>query len=175
MREVGTDLVLDIDLAGIDETVANIDGFPADLGRELGIAMGSSLQFLHGQVSDRAGVFADSGRLADSINQQIISPFPNLVGAVGTPLFYGIVMEYGRRPGKKQPPVDVMKLWVKRVLKVPEEEIDSVAFLVGRKIGTYGIEGKHYFKEGLEASEPHINSLFENAVGRATARANGRP
>ncbi len=172
MREVGSDLILDIDLTGIDETVANIDGFPADLGRELGIAMESSLQLLQGQVSDRAPV--NVGALRDSINHQIISPFPNLVGAVGTPLLYGVVMEHGREPGGKMPPVDAIKLWVVRKLGLSGDEATSVAWAVAKSIAKKGIEGRHYFKEGLEASEPHINTLFEGAVGRATARANGQ-
>ena len=165
-------LILDIDLTGVEEAIANIDGFPSDLGRELTLAMKSSLQFLEGQVSTRAPV--NVGPLRDSITHQIITPFPNLVGSVGSPLVYAPVMEYGRKPGGKMPPVDAIKLWVIRKLQVPIEEAESVAWAVAKHIAKHGIEGKHYFKEGLEASEPHINTLFANAVARATARANGQ-
>lgn len=164
------DLILDIDLNGLEETIANVDGFPADLGRELTLAMNSSLQLLHGQVRDRAPV--NVGTLAGSINHQIRSPFPNLVGAVGSPLIYAPVMEYGREPGGKMPPIEPIKLWVIRKLAVPIEEAEGVAWAIAKSIEKKGIEGRHYFQEGLKASEPHIKTLFAGAVGRATEKAN---
>lgn len=52
---------------------------------------------------------------------------------------YGPVLEGGRRPGKRFPPVFAIQLWVKRVLGISDEkEIRSVAFLVGRKIARHG-------------------------------------
>ena len=163
-------LILDIDLSGIDETKANIVGYPADLSRELNVAMASSLSLLKQAVVDRTPV--DTDKLRGGITSETISVFPDLVGSVSSgPTPYAPVVEYGRKPGKF-PPVDVIKKWVIRKLQVPEEEVDSVAFLVGRHIATHGIEGKFMFKEGLEASEPYINQLFNSAVARATAKAN---
>ncbi len=174
------DLILDIDLNGLEETIANVDGFPADLGRELTLAMNKSLPILATQVSDRAPVFL--GHLRAGINHQIISPFPNLVGSVGSPTPYAPVIEYGRKPGK-MPPIDAIKFWVHRqkYFEVPEEEEESVAWAIAKNIakrgfspkGNVGPTGAKMFKEGLEASEPFIKTLFDGAVGRATARANG--
>ncbi len=181
MAEVD-DLILDIDLTGLDETIASVDGFPADLGRELTLAMKSSLSYLHGAVVSRTPVFM--GHLSESINYQIISPFPNLVGSVGAPASpYLLAIEHGRKPGK-MPPVEAIKFWVHRqkYFDVPEEEEESVAWAIAKNIakrgfspkGNVGPTGAKMFQEGLEASEPHINTLFANAVGRATARANGQ-
>lgn len=170
-------LVLNIDLSGVEETQANIAGLPADLELALTVAMNKSLALTEQQVTGRMGVGAhkrglNTGAARSSINYQFLSPFPNLVGSVGSPLEYVPVIEYGRKPGGKFPPVDAIRLWVKRKLGVPEKEIDSVAFLVGRHIAKYGTEGVHMFKEGFEAAEPHIINLFNNAVRGATARAN---
>ena len=165
-------LVLDIDLRGVEETTANIKGFPNLLSQELNIAMELSLQLLERQVSTRAP--KNFGTLRSSINHQIISQFPNLVGSVGTPKEYGIVMEYGSKPYKegRMPPVDAIRIWAVRKLGLSGDEADSAAWAIAKHIAKHGIEGLHYFKEGFEASEPHINQLFNSAVGRATARAN---
>lgn len=175
------DLTLDIDLTGVEETVANIDEFPADLGRELTLAMTKSLELLHGQVKDRTPVF--QAHLSGSINRQIISPFPNLVGSVGAPASpYLLAIEYGRKPGK-MPPVENIKFWVHRqkYFPVSPEDEESVAWAIAKNIakrgfspkGNVGPTGAKMFQEGLEASEPHIKTLFAGAVERATARANG--
>lgn len=173
-------LILDIDLSGIDETKANVVGYPAALSRELNVAMASSLSLLKQAVADRTPV--DTDKLRGGITSETISVFPDLVGSVSSgDIPYAPVIEYGRKPGKF-PPVDVIKKWVIRVLQVPDEEVDSVAFLVGRSIakhgfapkpkGAVGPTGAKMFREGLEASTPHINTLFEGAVARATAKAN---
>jgi hypothetical protein len=172
-------LILDIDLSGIDETKANVEGYPADLQRELGIAMEQSLQLLETAVKERTP--RNTGLLADNINHQIISPFPDLVGSVGsspiTP--YAPVIEYGRKPGT-MPPVDAIKLWVVRKLGISGKEADSAAWGIAKNIakrgfspsGDVGPTGAKMFREGLEVSTPHINILFDGAVARATARAN---
>ena len=176
------DLILDIDLTGLEETIANVDSFPTDLGRELTLAMKKSLSLLHGNVSDRTPEFM--GTLAESINQQIISPFPNLVGSVGAPpLPYLLAIEYGRKPGT-WPPIKAIKFWVHRQkhFAVAEEDEEGVAWAIARNIakrgfspkGNVGPTGAKMFKEGLAVSEPHIKTFFAGAVGRATARANGQ-
>ena len=172
------DLTLDIELAGMEDVIADVDVFPQMVGRELTVAMEASLDFLKGQVKTRTPVNTD--KLAGSINHGITSQFPNLVGFVGTPVEYAPVMEYGRKPGTKDadgkydnfPKVDAIRLWVHQVLKLSGKEADSVAFLVARSIAKKGIKGRHMFKEGLEVSEPQINQLFNNAIARSVARFN---
>ena len=172
-------LVLDIDLSGFEETQANIAGFPADLELSLTVAMNKSLALLESQVVSRMGVGAhkrgvNTGTLRDSINYQFVSPFPNLIGKVGVGVAgqrYGIFVEYGRAPGK-MPPVDAIRLWAVRKLGLSGKEADSAAWGIAKHIAKEGTEGLHMFKEGFEAAEPHIITLFNNAVGGATARAN---
>jgi hypothetical protein len=163
-------LILNIDVSDLEEVTDDLDAYPMFVNQELTVAMEASLQLAEGQIAARTPV--NFGPLRSSIDYSIISPFPNLVGRIGSPLPYAIVMEEGRRPGARMPPVDAIKLWVVRKLKVPPQEADSVAFLVARSIARKGIEGRHMFAEGLEAAEPHIRQLFNNAIERATRRFN---
>ena len=171
-------LVLDIDLSDINEAVADLETFPLDLSRELTLAMNLSLEFVKGQVAVRTPV--NAGTLRDSLNHQIVSPFPNLVGAVGSPLQYAETIEKGRRPGSKMPPVDAIALWAVRKLGLSPEEAEGAAWAIAKHIAKHGFSprgevgptGKKMFKEGYEAATPHVNQLFDSAVARATARAN---
>ena len=171
-------LILDIDLSGIDETAANIDGLPADLEMNLTITMNKSLSLLQAEVSARTPV--DRDKLRDGINYQFISPFPELVGSVGSGAAeYAPAIEHGRKPGR-MPPVDAIKFWVIRKLQIPEEKAEGVAWAIAKSIakrgfspeGDVGPKGAKMFEEGLKASEQYIIQLFDSAVGRATAKAN---
>lgn len=164
------DLILDIDLSGLEEVTADMAGFPTLLGREMTTAMDAGLQFLKGQIKVRTPV--NEGKLKGSINHQIISPFPNLAGLVGSPLPYSIVVEKGRRPGQRMPPVDALAIWAIRVLGVSREESQRVGWAIAKHIAKHGTEGKFMFKEGLEASELQIQKLFDNAIARAVGRVN---
>ena len=164
-------LVLDIDLSGIDEAAANLETFPIDLSRELTLTMNQALPFVEGQVRVRTPV--NQGALRNSLNHQIVSPFPNLVGSVGSPLQYAETMEFGRKPGSRLPPVDAIELWVYRKgIERDREKTRGVAWAIAKHIAKHGIEGRHMFQEGFEAAEPYVNQLFGGAVARATARAN---
>jgi len=171
-------LILDIDLSGIDETAANLDGLPADLEMALTIAMNKSLSLLQAEVSARTPIGV-SGDLRKGINYQFISPFPELVGSVGSPTPYAPPIEHGRKPGR-MPPVDAIKFWVIRKLQIPEEKAEGVAWAIAKSIakrgfspeGDVGPKGAKMFEEGLKASEQYIIQLFDSAVGRATAKAN---
>jgi hypothetical protein len=161
-------LILDIDIEG--DAITDLMAYPQLVSHELTAAMNKALPALERQVKSRAPV--NTGALRASINHQILSPFPNLVGSVGTPVEYGIVMEEGRKPGSRMPPVDAIKLWVVRKLGIPPAEADSVAFVIARSIGRKGIKGREYFKESLEVSEPLINELFAAAIARSVQRYN---
>lgn len=163
-------LILDIDLSKLVTVENELEGFPQLLGRELEIAMGASLDFLKGQIKARTPVNED--KLRGGINHQITSPFPNLEGIVGSPAEYAPVMEYGRKPGSKMPPVDALAIWAIRVLGVSRDESQSVGWALAKSIAKHGIEGKHMFEEGLEVSRAPIQTLFDNAIARAVQRMN---
>lgn len=165
------DLVLDIDLTGIEAVQADIAAFPGILGRELTTAMESALQTTEREVAQRTPV--NTGQLRSSITHSVLIPFPNLTGSVGTPLEYGITMEYGRKPGSRMPPVAAIAYWLYRKKIVTDyREIRSAAWAVAKSIAKKGIEGRHMFRDGLAAATPTVQQIFNNAVGRATAQVN---
>lgn len=93
------------------------------------------------------------------------------------PVAYAPVIEFGRRPGQKMPPIDAIADWVIRKGLVAaargkakwdqRREAVQIAWLIARKIAARGIEGKHILGQALGA----INSAVMLA---AHAAAEGR-
>ena len=171
------DLQLDIELAGMEDVITDVETFPQSVSHELNVAMETSLGLLEKEVQNRTP--KNTGQLRDSITHQILSPFPNMVGQVNPAQPYGIVMEYGRKPGKF-PPVDAIRLWVHQKLGLRGKEKDSAAFLIARSIAKKGYSPKHdvgptgarMFEKGMEAGEPSVRQLFDAAIARSVARFN---
>lgn len=69
--------------------------------------------------------------------------------------------EYGRRPGAKFPPVNVLALWVQRVLGVQGPQLARVTFLVGRAISRRGIKPTRPTAKAWELKQAEIIRLFE--------------
>lgn len=85
---------------------------------------------------------------------------------------YWKYIEKGRRAGAKQPPPKVMRAWVaykglslqvKSKVQKRENEIRTLAFLIGRKIARDGIKPKPFLKEIMSAK----SSRFEKGIGDA--------
>lgn len=57
---------------------------------------------------------------------------------VGTNVEYAKALEFGLGEGNF-PPVDELRKWVRRKLPVEDDEVDSVAYLVGRSIEESGV------------------------------------
>jgi hypothetical protein len=171
-------LSLGIDLSGLVDTTADLEAYPQWLGREMTIAMDLGLHHLVGHVASRTPV--NEAKLRNSIQQSNVSPWPNLVGRVNTPQPYGIVIERGRAPDSNMPPVDAIAQWAVRKLQLSPEEAEGAAWAIAKSIAKHGFsdkgdtgrEGAKMFEEGLEAAEPQINQLFNEAVARSVARFN---
>ena len=164
-------LILDLDISGLQDATADLEAYPQWLGKEMTVAMESGLNVLEDQVQGRTPVGV-SGNLRDSITHQILSPWPNLVGRVFSPLPYHVVVEKGRGKKKGPPPADAIRQWAFRKLGLSGDELDKAVDAIRWHIHHHGIEGTHMFEEGLKASEPHIKSLFDSAIARATQRFN---
>lgn len=83
---------------------------------------------------------------------------------VTSPLPYAIVMEEGRRPGARMPPIDPIRLWVRRVLRPAAADLENITFRVRRKIAELGIEALHFFAQAAQASEDTVRDLFEYQI-----------
>lgn len=85
---------------------------------------------------------------------------------------YAGVMELGRRPGAKFPPVQAMLFWVKTQLGIEDEkQAKSIAYLVGRKIHLKGIKGHFMFKRAFATLQTELRGIFESSVGRVLEAA----
>lgn len=88
---------------------------------------------------------------------------------------YWDYVEYGRRPGKF-PPVNRIKEWitVKPVRPYPDSRgklptTDQLAFLIGRKIATKGIEPRPFFNPAKEDTEKHFELAIALAIDEDVA------
>jgi hypothetical protein len=106
-----------------------------------------------------------SGRLSRSLTYNVVvkkSLFDIKFYGKGTQQ-YADVVEEGRKPNSKRPPVSAILNWMSvkkirsrsasgRFVRTNTEEAKrQIAFLIARKIGKYGTEPVHYFKEAIEA------------------------
>jgi hypothetical protein len=107
-----------------------------------------------------------SGKLKDGLAFKNLTRYNNPVLQFGVDdqalKKYADVIEYGRRPGAKPPPVDPIIQWMKikpirlrnkegGFVKSTESGIRSAAFLIARSIGKKGIVGIKYYTEALES------------------------
>ncbi len=169
------DLSLSIDVSGIDPVVEEYEHFPAAIRAVMTVAMEKSLQLVEGQVKIRTP--ENLGTLRASINHEIIRPFPNLVGKVGSPQIYAPVIESGRKPGSRMPPVDAIKLWLFRKKIVTDlSKLESAAWAVAKHIakegfspkGDVGPTGRKMFERGLKASSLGVQIIFDRHIRRLT-------
>lgn len=133
---------------------------------------GLALQVLAGHISDKAPVGV-SGSLAQSFASDVHGEvLESLTGRVFSDLPHAIVIDQGREPGSRMPPVEALMTWVRRVLNVggDEKEVRQVAFLVARAIGKKGIKARHFVDKGVEASTAELEGLFA-VMGEAMAAA----
>lgn len=74
---------------------------------------------------------------------------------------YADVIEFGRTPGAKMPPVKAIEAWIRlkplklrnrqgEFIKSTESNIKSAAFAIAKSIGEKGIEGINYYQEAVD-------------------------
>jgi hypothetical protein len=73
-------------------------------------------------------------------------------------------VEFGRRPGAAFPNIGELRLWVERVISPPEEKIDDVTYLVGRKIVARGIKAKRPIGNAFDRNKDFINREIDRGV-----------
>jgi hypothetical protein len=86
---------------------------------------------------------------------------------------YADVIEYGRRPGAKMPPVAAIEQWIRikplklrnrqgEFIKATESAIKSAAFAIAKSIGENGIEGISYYQDAINDTWPdYSEQLFQ--------------
>ena len=123
-------------------------------------AMNSSLVYLQGLVQKETPV--DTGMLRGSIFTEIRGrETDNINGIVGTPLMYGVVVEFGRRPGQTPPPVAVIKRWA-----VLHGLSEGLAYPIARAIGRRGIPGRFMFRYAAQRGLGTVTGILRRALSR---------
>lgn len=99
------------------------------------------------------GSFA-SGRLYDSIKYKVYKDKQETYHMEFDYVYYGLFVNYGRRAGAKQPPLDDIREWC-RLKGIPEE----AAFPIARKIAKFGYKGINFTKP-FEADQAVVKEIM---------------
>lgn len=120
---------------------------------------------------------SQSGALPDSMSPEVITDDDALNVAIALS-DYWLWVEKGRGPGKR-PPLSKIEGWIERTGIVPSADangrtisIKSLAFLIARKIGREGTEGKHIIRDIVERdAEEWANRIRAAAAQDVKSRA----
>jgi hypothetical protein len=136
-------------------------------------AMHEATQYTARRVKERVpqGVMGAQGGLLGSIQPEVRRTSRTVIGIVGTPSPYGLVVEKGRRPGMKPPPAGTLLLlrWIEAKMGVSAEAARVIEHPVRWKIAKKGTEGAFMFEKTLDEDWPEIRAIFER-YGESLAR-----
>jgi hypothetical protein len=154
-----------MDFSELDEFVRDLD--PDKITQAFRPAFRDSLAWL--EYDAKANAPVDRGKLRQSINTRLTGSGLSLKGEVGPNVeVYGHVMEFGAKPF--WPNVGALMGWVKRVIAPPAEMLDSVTFLIGRKISRSGIAARRYMGRALDKNRARIWARMNRALNEAVGR-----
>ena len=155
-------------IRGLPELRVKLTRFTPETERQSQIAMRATVDTVQLQVAARApvGITGDLRKgVLTSVHGNIIW---GLQGRVHEVMPYGEVVEFGRRPGGKQPPTGPIEFWViRKGLAAAGPESRSVAFLIARAIGRRGTIGDHMFEKGFDASRAALDRIWSRVLGAA--------
>jgi hypothetical protein len=155
-----------VEIKGLDKQIYLLDHYDQLADTELGTAMQASVTTIAEAAKIGAPYFR--GRLTSSLLSQVTRDKTSTVGVVYSSITdspYPLVMEYGRRPGAKPPPVAAIRPWV--IAKFGDA---SLAYVIARSIGRKGIKPRRFLKKAYTQSKPAIDGYFRTALERLTNR-----
>ena len=87
---------------------------------------------------------------------------------------YADVIEFGRKPNSRMPPVSAIEQWIRikplklrnrqgEFIKSTESAIKSAAYAIAKSIGEKGIEGIHYYQEAIDDTWPEYQDQLMDA------------
>jgi len=82
---------------------------------------------------------------------------------IGFTAIHAPFVEYGRKAGR-MPPIQIIKAWARRKLRVSEKEADSVAFSVARKIAMEGTKAQPFLMPAYEKVKSMIPEIMKKFV-----------
>ena len=82
-----------------------------------------------------------------------------------------LVMEEGRKPGSRMPPVEPLKRWVRRVWGVRgRRQTDAAAFRLAISIARKGIKPRRFFEQAIERATVQEKAQLDREAGRIINR-----
>ena len=98
-----------------------------------------------------------SNTLSDTIKSDVDPDDARLIVSLELEDYWKYV-EYGRRAGK-MPPIDAIAKWIPEPLKGKVPDTRQLAFLIARKIGREGIEGRYPLRKAIYSDQ--MESVIE--------------
>jgi len=126
----------------------------------------SATMFLDVEVKKRIpqGVYGAQGGLLGSVQHEIQGKgTPIVKGIVMSAQKYAEVIEKGRSPGKGMPPAGVLVRWLEVKLGLDEKTARRIEFVVRRKIGIKGFEGRHMFEKAVTENQARLDQMAQAA------------
>ncbi|MBI5550744.1 MAG: hypothetical protein HY911_04495 [Desulfobacterales bacterium] len=153
---------------------------PAIVRENQKAAMHEATQYVSRRVKERTpqGVMGAQGGLLGSIQPEVRETKTTVIGIVGTANPYGLVVEKGRRPGKRPPPGSVLASdiaskqliaqqegpllrWIEVKLEKSRDEALKIEPAIRFSMAKKGFEGKHMFEKTLDEDWPDIAAIFD--------------
>lgn len=76
---------------------------------------------------------------------------------------HAVFVEYGRRAGKF-PPLDYIRQWVRKKMKLEGREANSVGFLIARKIARKGTKPHPFLGPAVEKNKRQVSEAITMAI-----------
>ena len=105
----------------------------------------------------------DTGRLRASITPEVRMDGNDVVGVVGSNVFYAPFVEFGTRP--HVPPLAALETWAARHHTSP--------FLVALGIARHGTKASRFLQRAVEENETRIRARIERACAQVAQEAGG--
>lgn len=153
-----------IEAVNADEIIALFAKAPDIAAIEMRAGTTEALLLLERELKDEAprGATSTLGSSIAAQEPRLLSD--RVLGLVGTSIVHALPVELGTKP--HFPPVEPLKDWVRAKLNVAASQVDSVAFLIARKISKKGTEAQPFFKETFNANKGQIETIFTQSATR---------
>jgi hypothetical protein len=160
-----------VDMHQVEQLAAKYPGVSDEVVRDTLTVIEMRLE---AEVAQRTpkGVGGAAGRLG-SIQGEVVMTGMTAAAVMGSPLEYAPVVEMGRRPGQRMPPVAPIALWARRKLGVGADEATSVGFAIAHKIAEEGFAGAHMFEKALKEADRWIMTQINLIPKRIIQRIGG--
>jgi HK97 gp10 family phage protein len=156
-----------VQISGLVELDAKVNQMIADMrGEAFRGAMRRATALVTESAKRNAPV--DTGRIRASITPELRVSGVNVLGVVGTNVKYAAAVELGSKPHWM--PKAPLRQWVSRVLKKRGAELESVTYLIQRKIAMKGTKAKPYLQPAFDANKERIVAIIGDAVAQIVSK-----